>query len=500
MLNALFVSSVVLAQAGPKPLDVPAIDRYVTAVMTEWKVTGLSVGIIRDGQVVLAKGYGYRDVEQKLPVTPRTLMAIGSNTKSFTTVLMAMLADSGKLDWEKPVRDYLPDFQLWDAYATREMTPRDLVSHVSGLPRHDLLWYGRNFTRPELYQRLRYLEPSTSFRGRLQYNNLMFMTAGILTERLTGKSWDDQVRDRIFAPLGMTRAMTSSKDLARADDFAWPYGLVDGAVARLPVRIIDNAAPAGSIVASVEDMLKYVQFRIDSGKAGGRQVMSAKSEARLTTPLVAAPGFEGEDAELEPTTYAMGLAITNYRGYRLVMHGGGIDGFISQMAWLPRERIGIVVLTNFSGAGDTPVPNFLTYHLYDVVLGLDPVDWVARARKASLRGKTSEDSAIAARAAERKPGTQPSHPLASYAGNYEHPGYGTISIVQTGDRLEMVLDSHHAPLRHFHYDVFEMGDPRSLVPLNGRVTFLTNGKGEVDRIAVPLEGTLPDLIFVRKTG
>ena len=160
--------------------------------MAEWKVTGLSVGIIRDGQVVLAKGYGYRDVEQKLPVTPRTLMAIGSNTKSFTTVLMAMLADSGKLEWEKPVRDYLPDFQLWDAYATREMTPRDLVSHVSGLPRHDLLWYGRNFTRAELYSRLRYLEPSTSFRGRLQYNNLMFMTAGVLTERLTGRSWDDQ--------------------------------------------------------------------------------------------------------------------------------------------------------------------------------------------------------------------------------------------------------------------------------------------------------------------
>ena len=179
---------------------------------------------------------------------------------------------------------------------------------------------------------------------------------------------------------------------------------------------------------------------------------------------------------------------------------GGIDGFISQMSWLPTERIGIVVLTNYSGAGDTPVPNFLSYHLYDLMLGLEPVDWVGRARKASLRGKTSEDSARAAQAAERIQGTKPSHPLGDYAGTYEHPGYGKISIVQTGDRLEMILDDHRAALRHFHYDVFEMGDPRSLVPLQGRIKFLLNAKGEVDRAAIPLESAVPDLVFVRKTG
>ena len=153
------------ARVGSQQLDVAAVDRYVGTVMSEWKVPGLSIGIIRDGQVILAKGYGFRDVEQRLPVTPRTLMAIGSNTKSFTAVLLSMMADSGKLDFEKPVRDYLNDFQLYDEYATREMTPRDLLSHVSGLPRHDLLWFGRTTTRKEIYNRLKYLEPTTTFRG-----------------------------------------------------------------------------------------------------------------------------------------------------------------------------------------------------------------------------------------------------------------------------------------------------------------------------------------------
>ena len=237
------------------------------------------------------------------------------------------------------------------------MTPRDLVSHVSGLPRHDLLWYGRKFTRQELYQRLQYLEPSTSFRGRLQYNNLMFMTAGLLTERLTGKSWDDQIRERIFGPLGMTRASTSGQRPSEERRFCvalWAQGRRRGAAPDPGHR---QRGPAGSINASVMDMLKYVQFHIDSGRAGGRQLISARSEARITTPVAAAPGFEGEDPELEPTTYALGLAVTNFRGHRLVIHGGGIDGFISQMSWLPRERIGIVVLTNYSGVGDTPVPN-----------------------------------------------------------------------------------------------------------------------------------------------
>jgi CubicO group peptidase (beta-lactamase class C family) len=473
--------------AGAQQLDVASIDRYVATVMSEWKVPGLSIGIIREGQVILAKGYGFRDVEQQLPMTPRTLLAIGSNTKSFTVVLLSMLADAGKLDFEKPVRDYLPDFQLHDEYAAREMTPRDLLSHVSGLPRHDLLWFGRNTTRKEIYQRLKYLEPTTTFRGRLQYNNLMFIAAGELAERVGGHSWDDQVRDRIFTPLGMTRASTTPRDLEKSDDFSRTYGLVDGKVARIPVNIIDNAGPAGSIVASIEDMLKYVQFHIDSGRVGGRQLMSARSETRMTTPVVPAPGLEGDFAELEPTTYALGLAVTSFRGHRLVIHGGGIDGFISQMSWLPRERIGIVVLTNYSGTGDTPIPTFITYQLYDMLLGLPPIDWKGRYARIAVAEEAEAASARQARAATRKAGTRPSHRLADLAGTYEHPGYGRVVIESTGDGLRLSIDRVRATLRHYHYDVFELVDSNVLMPMGPFVRFLTDGKGEVDRVLIPVE-------------
>src|SRR6266571_8691537 len=199
------------------------LDDFVARVMKEWQVPGLALGVIQDGKPVLLKGYGYRDVEKRLPVTPRTLMAIGSNTKSFTVVLMGMLADSGKLEWDKPVRTYLPDFQLYDELASEAMTPRDLVTHRSGLPRHDLFWYGGSLGREEMYRLLRYLEPNTSFRGRWQYQNLMFMTAGYLVEKRTGRSWDDLIRERLFTPLKMARSNTSVRDLPASDDAALAY-------------------------------------------------------------------------------------------------------------------------------------------------------------------------------------------------------------------------------------------------------------------------------------
>src|SRR5213592_2274475 len=291
LLTALAARSVA-AQASTAPRAtqraLSGLDQFVTSQMTEWHVPGLALGIMQDGRVVLLKGYGFRDVDHKLPVTPRTLMAIGSNSKSFTVVLMGMLVDSGKLNWDKPVRDYLPDFQLHDELASEAMTPRDLVTHRSGLPRHDLFWYGASLSREEMYRRLRYLEPNVSFRSRWQYQNLMFMTAGYLVEKRTGRSWDDLIRERLFAPLGMTRSNTSVRDLPSSDDAALAYvwrtcpaehaaangsapapGGADGGggagsaacgLVKVPYRNIDAVAPAGSINSDVEEMLHYVQF------------------------------------------------------------------------------------------------------------------------------------------------------------------------------------------------------------------------------------------------
>jgi CubicO group peptidase (beta-lactamase class C family) len=491
------------AQTRTAAPDLKGFDEAVTALMTEFHVPGLGVGIIKDGQVVLAKGYGFRDVEAKTPVTPRTVFAIGSNSKSFTATLLAMLVDEKKLEWDKPVRTWLPDFELKDPYATREMTPRDLVSHLSGLPRHDVLWYGRSFTREQLYQRLKYLEPSTSFRNYFQYQNLMFMTAGVLAERITGQTWEQLVQSRIFTPLGMTRANTSTNDLPKADDFSWAYDYRNGQVVKVPYRNLDPVGAAGSINASVEDMLKYIQFRMNFGRAGDKQLVSARQDSIMQTSRSVIPGgwsFQNSP-EVGPDTYGLALAVSNYRGSRLIMHGGGIDGFISQMAWLPNEKIGLVVLSNTtnSGGGGNPVPNALTFHILDRMLGLPKIDWQGRARAQSQRGDSIQKARRAQDLKDRVAGTSPSHPLEAFAGKYEHPAYGTLEIRCGTSSLEAILDHLQAPLSHVHYDVFEIppGTPSAGAMQNVRFAFEMDGKGAINSVSVRLEPSVAPIEFVR---
>ncbi len=493
LLGVILAPEATAQQARTTP-DLRGFDAWVDSVMVEWHVPGLAVGAIQNGQVIVAKGYGYRDVEAKLPVTSKTLMAIGSNSKSFTVVLMGMLVDEKKLEWDRPVRTYLPDFQLYDDFATREMTPRDLVTHRSGLPRHDNLWYGRPFTRPELYQRLRYLEPSFSFRSRYQYQNLMFMTAGYLVEKLSNRSWDDLIKERIFTPLGMSRSNTSAKDIVKSDDYSLPYGWRDGALVKLPFRNIDAVGPAGSINSSVEEMLKYVQFRMDEGTVGDRRLLSVDNETQFQSPQMVAGGSI-EYPELAYSSYGMGLGVSAYRGRKTVGHGGGIDGFISSMNWMPSERIGIVVLSN---NGSNPLPGIVMRVLYDRLLGVQPADWAGRQRKTDAEAATRRDQARQQVLATRRQGTSPSHPLSGYDGTYNHPGYGDFTVKVDGQDLVVSLDPHVVRLKHFHYDVWEIQDPGGAVPFSGLLRFETNPKGEIAKVLVPLEPAIAAIPFVRR--
>ena len=355
-------------------------DDFITETMADWQVPGLAVGVIRNGEVVLARGFGYRDREARLPVTEHTTMAIGSNSKSFTVTLLAMLADEGRLEWDRPVREYLPDFRLYDDFATAEMTPRDLVTHQSGLPRHDNMWYGRPRTRAELFRKLQYLEPNASFRSRYQYQNLMFMAAGHLAERITGTDWHRLIDERIFKPLGMDRSNTSVRESPQSGDYALPYVLHDGALQRIPFRNLDPMGPAGSINSNVTEMLAYIQTHLDNGVFAGRRIISEENAARMQQPQFAMPG-QPEFTELGQVSYGLGLRVGSYRGRKMVTHGGGVDGFVSTMSWLPHERIGVIVLGNRSG-GMNPVPVIVAYNIYDRLLGL-PRDRLERSQPAT---------------------------------------------------------------------------------------------------------------------
>ena len=486
------------AAALPVAIDdaLAGFDDFVTATMQQWRVPGLAIGVIRDGEVVLARGFGYRDREARLPVTEQTIMAIGSNSKSFTVTLLAMLADEGRLDWDTPVRDYLPDFRLYDHFATAEMTPRDLVTHQSGLPRHDNVWYGRPHSRAELFERLRHLKPNASFRSRYQYQNLMFMAAGHLAERITGTDWHQLIEDRILTPLAMERSNTSVRYNPGSGDHALPYLLHDGVLSRVPFRNLDHMGPALSINSNVIEMLGYIQTHLDGGMHDGRRIISEESSDLMQQPQFAIPG-ESHFQELGQVSYGLGLRVGSYRGRKMVAHGGGIDGFISFMSWLPRERIGVIVLTNRSGEMN-PVPTTLAYNIYDRLLGLPEIDWTTR--NLELRAEQEARSAETARDLEagRITGTQPSRELAAYAGRYYDPAYGSMSVVQAGEgRLEILYDSFRLELEHYHYDIFVIRSHPAMVPVTGLVTFTIGESGEVTSVAIPFEPNGADIVFER---
>ncbi|MBL8208664.1 MAG: serine hydrolase, partial [Blastocatellia bacterium] len=429
-LLAILLSSTILLAQNTLP-NLNGFDSVVEQVMKEWKVPGIAVAIVKDGKIVYAQGYGYRDVKRQLKVTPDTLFAIGSCSKAFTAAALGMLVDEKKLEWDKPARTYLPELMLHDEYATSHIRPRDLVSHQSGLPRHDLIWYGSPLTRKELFARLRYLEPSAPLHAKYQYNNLMFMTAGVLLERLAGQTWESFVQQRIFAPLGMKNSNFSVAAMQQAADYSLPYGEEKGEVKAIPFRNIDEVGPAGSINSSVNEMTNWLLLQMSQGKVGDKQIISERSLLETQTPQIVAGGDLKYD-ETFYTSYAMGWGVYVYRGHHIIRHGGGIDGFTSNVTVLPKDNLGIVVLTNSS----SPASGLIANVAVDRVLGLSDVPHVQRAKEAEAKGKEAAAKAKADDEAKRKKDTKPTLVLSEYVGQFEHPAYQTLTITHDGEQLK----------------------------------------------------------------
>jgi CubicO group peptidase (beta-lactamase class C family) len=490
------------ASGGPQTVkpSLDGLDEFVTQAMKDWKVPGLALAVVRDGKIVLLKGYGYRDLEKQLPVTPNTLFAIGSITKSFTVTTLGMEMDEGKVDWDKPVRDYLPTFKLYTPDLTEQVTIRDLITHRTGLPRHDLVWYSSDFSREDLLRRLQYLEPSKPLRTTFQYNNMMFMTAGYIAGKLNGTSWEDAITARIFKPLGMTGTNFSELETQNGPDFAEPYRKgsdLKAELKRIPfdAQCPDRCAmgPAGEINSNVTDMSKYLLFHLNHGKVDGKQLLSENNSIQMQSPqmtIQGTPAFK----EMGESSYGMGFFLSSYRGHKTVEHGGNIDGFSANLSFLPAERIGVVVLTNLDG---NPVPGIVTMNIYDRLLGLDQVPWSQRFLAEELGGKKAEQEAKDKGYSPRKTGTHPSHDLKDYAGDYSNPGYGLMTIAVDGDKLKFTLNKVTKPLEHFHYDQFQVpADP--LDPFQKtRVMFLTDMDGDISSIAMPLQPDVKDIVFAR---
>jgi CubicO group peptidase (beta-lactamase class C family) len=499
---AIFVAFLALPGFGAKPADPKAqlkgFSEFITKAMAEWKIPGMAIAIVKDGKVILAEGFGLKDVKNNLKVTPQTVFAIGSSSKAFTATSMGILVDEGKLEWDKPVREYLPTFKLWDDFATERMTPRDLVCHRSGLPRHEFMWIGSPFSRQELFDRLRYLEPSHDFRTVFQYQNLMFLTAGHLVGVLSQSTWEEFTRKRILEPLSMTSSSFSIEDMKAAADHSLPYGEKKDKVEEIPYRNIDAIGPAGSINSNVVDMANWVMLNLNKGKFGGKPVVSEAAMTQIQTPQMVIQEaiflLLSNFPELYYPSYGLGWMITSYRGHTVVHHGGNIDGFSAMVSFMPRDNMGLVILTNLNG---TLLPYAVMFNIYDRLLGLGQVAWSQRFKEIIDKMKAEGEKAKKEAEKDRQPNTKPSHPLDDYVGDYAHPAYGTLSVVNDGDGLKAKYNGRDLAMSHYHYDVFDLKDPREPEGGATKVTFGLDIKGNVMTAAVQLEPTVKDIVFTR---
>ncbi len=474
------------AQKLEEKLD--AIRTFIDTTMSTWNVAGLSVAVVKNNEVIMSEGFGCRDYEQQLPVTPQTLFAIGSSSKAFTAFSVGLLVDDGLIDWNTPVINYMPDFKMYDDFASKEITPIDLLTHRSGLPRHDLMWYGANFTREQMFERLQYLEPNKPFRYTFQYQNLMYMTAGLLVGRMSHSTWENVVTERVFEPLGMTNSNFSVDISQKTSDYSLPYRVnKDHAIEKMKFMNISEMGPAGSINSCADDMAQWVKMLLNKGKVDDTQLIQEATVNMLITPHMFIPG-KSSNPELTYRAYGLGWFIMTYRGHAWVEHGGNIDGFSAMVNLLPDDNIGVVILTN---QNNSSYPSIASYYVIDQMLDLDPVDWHGRNLASVEEIKDIEEGEGKL---ERVEGTKPSHELEDYVGVYENQGYGKIQIDYTGRELYIVYHSFASPLKHWHYDVFKPTEGM-LAESNILLDFQSNLQGNIDKLLVPFEKLVPSIEF-----
>jgi len=477
-LTLLLVAGAGRARAQEAPLA--GFDDHVNQALKDWEVPGLAVAVVKDDRIVFARGYGVRELGKPAPVDERTLFAIGSSSKAFTAASVAMLVDEGKVKWDDPATKYLPGFQLYDPYATRELTVRDLLTHRSGLERGDLLWYASAYDRDEVLRRVRHLKPTWSLRARFGYQNIMFLAAGQVLPAVTGKSWDDFVRERTFAPLGMTSSSTSIRAFAGSASVATPHTKFEEKVEPVAWRNIDNIGPAGSINSNVVDMAQWVRLQLGGGEYQGKRLLSAAAVKEMHSPQAIIPlttMYEKLYPEAHFLTYGLGWFLSDYRGRKVVEHGGAIDGMRAVVAMMPEEKLGLVILTN---RHTTVVGQALMFRIFDAYLGVPQRDWSAEILKSvkalEEQGKAAEKKAEA----ERVKGTSPSLPPEKYAGDYQSEMYGDAKVTFEGGKLL----AHFGPnftgeLEHWNYDTFRV-TWRDKMQGKMFVTFRLNRQGKAE--------------------
>ncbi|MDH4214230.1 MAG: serine hydrolase [Candidatus Thorarchaeota archaeon] len=483
-------------------VDTRKFDNHLMETLELWRAPGIAAIAIKDNEVIYSKGFGYRDVANKLLMTKDTTHPIASCTKSFTSTAIAMLVDEGKLEWNTPIQEFIPRFRLKDFVTSSRVTIVDILSHRTGLPRHEMIWINDEFTYRQILDRLPYLDLSADIRMKYQYCNLMYLAASVIIEELSGVSYNEFISKRIFKPLGMKNSNFSVTDMQKTPNYAKPYKIdyqkEEFDIIECEFIANDSATGAGCINASVDDMGKWLIFHLNNGMVGNKQLVSPEN-LRMTHDPVIIESVQGilsmyipEQKVFRMNTYALGWMGVMYRGYRVVTHSGGIDGSTCRMAFLPDENIGAMAIVNQS---NSYLQVAAMYHLVDKILGLDPVDWNGLLKPLEDSQtkviKESGDQSLKL----RKTNTKPTFDLQEYAGTYNHPGYGTFNFREVDGELKVKYGTIEYPLTHYHYDTFQFEVTR--LDFKDLLTFQIDSNGEVIGFSIKLEDTVPPILVRR---
>jgi len=499
LIFALLLSALsVRAQEPDVSKKLESFDAYMDQLLKDWNTPGIGVGIVINDKLVFAKGYGYRDYGSKLPFTPTTLCPIASNSKLFTAVAAGMLVEQGKLTWDKPVRDSVPTIQFYNDQLNNNVTLRDMLSHRTGVTRHDLIWFKSPFTRKELFEKLKYLEPQQPMRETFLYNNLMFSAVGYVIEIKSGKTWENYVRENIFEPLDMNSSTYTISDMLKLPDHGVPYREKRDSFELYQIPYYEDTegvAPAGAVISNLNELSHWLAALMNEGSYNGKQVLPPNVLKATMQPAIGLPNALGEALgywELLNPDYGMGRQTASYRGHLMTFHGGDLPGFHSQVSFLPNEKIGVIVLV--IGDHAAPLYNVVSYNVYERLLGMDQTPWSERRLKIRLANKKASTEARAKAGGDRVPNTKPSHPLSDYAAEYENPAYGIVKIACKSEQLDFTFHEFQYPLSHFHYDRFDTPDDEQYGKFS--VNFRTNPQGDISEAVMSLDEA--EVVFTRK--
>ena len=479
------------------------LDTAFARVLKDWHAAGFAVAVVLKDKVVYAEGFGYRDYEKKIPVTPNTLFAIGSCTKAFTASLIGMLNKEGKIDLDKPVRNYMPDLKFYNNEMNDHITLRDMMCHRTGLPRHDISWYlFPSHSRDSLLTRIQYMEPSAGLREKWQYNNFMFMTLGAIVEKITGKAWEENIREKLFTPLGMTNSDVSLADWTKSNEESLGYEVEkDSIIKKQDHYDIAAMSPAGSINSSVNDMAKWVSLWIHGGKLNGKEFLPPDFVTdAITVQMAAGGGLPDKDMpDLYFSGYGFGWFLSSYRGHYRVEHGGNIDGFSASTCFYPTDSIGIIVLSNQNGSS---VPSVVRNLMADRMLGLKYYDWETYLKSRSDSAKAKEKAAEIKKVKDTATVGKDSHSLKDYEGVYSNPGYGPFEITLKRDSFFVSTPRMNLWMQHKNYDIFSLWpiDDKEGIDTAGMsflVQFNTNLSGDIESASIQLEASVKPIVFTR---